>query len=337
MITNVNSIVNIIGETYTTTCWLCKSKTSIMNNIFIRGPKLMREVATALDLDMLTTLVSCLGRSELVGRKLPLNTPSILGPLHTRNWEINGKFECKTNVKSTWIPTWHQIDHVSWSLGLFNFQNNLLEVGVTHNQGTTAFRTLTTVDLFYFVMCEDPHEQKFIEIASGWGHGHMSLHTALEDPWPHLHDVGGVLGRPLDTFFWALTISWSRLLARVWSGPCACERPVTWYSIHQSLSSFSSDTRQTGKASYWTWYVCILLGNFITYGGHPFDWIQILLPFAHFPIRMPPNGSDFGPTKWGKSEHHESSYWLRGSSSLLLGFALATSTIPDVQWILVRS
>ena len=30
-----------------------------------------------------------------------------------------------------------------------------------------------------------------------------------------LHDFGGVLGRPLDTFFWALTISWSRLLARV--------------------------------------------------------------------------------------------------------------------------
>ena len=34
-----------------------------------------------------------------------------------------------------------------------------------------------------------------------------------------LHDFGGVLGRPLDTFFWTLTISWSRLLARVWSGP----------------------------------------------------------------------------------------------------------------------
>ena len=34
------------------------------------------------------------------------------------------------------------------------------------------------------------------------------------------HGFGGVLGqRPLDTFFWALTISWSRLLARVWSGP----------------------------------------------------------------------------------------------------------------------
>ena len=30
-----------------------------------------------------------------------------------------------------------------------------------------------------------------------------------------LHDFGGVLGRPLDTFFWALTISWSPLLVRV--------------------------------------------------------------------------------------------------------------------------
>jgi hypothetical protein len=33
-----------------------------------------------------------------------------------------------------------------------------------------------------------------------------------------LGDFGGVLGRPLDTFFWALAISWTRLLARVWSG-----------------------------------------------------------------------------------------------------------------------
>ena len=32
-----------------------------------------------------------------------------------------------------------------------------------------------------------------------------------------LHDLGGALGRPLDTFFWALTLSWSRLLACVQS------------------------------------------------------------------------------------------------------------------------
>jgi hypothetical protein len=34
-----------------------------------------------------------------------------------------------------------------------------------------------------------------------------------------LHNLGGVLGRPWDTFFWALTISWWGLLAFVWSGP----------------------------------------------------------------------------------------------------------------------
>ena len=40
-----------------------------------------------------------------------------------------------------------------------------------------------------------------------------------------LHGVGGVLGQPLDTFLWALTISWSRLLARVWSGPYYLDLP----------------------------------------------------------------------------------------------------------------
>ena len=34
-----------------------------------------------------------------------------------------------------------------------------------------------------------------------------------------LHDFGGDLGHPLDTFFWALTISWSQLLACVRVGP----------------------------------------------------------------------------------------------------------------------
>ena len=30
-----------------------------------------------------------------------------------------------------------------------------------------------------------------------------------------LHDFGGVLGRPLDTFYWALTILWSWFLVCV--------------------------------------------------------------------------------------------------------------------------
>ena len=28
--------------------------------------------------------------------------------------------ECKMDVKSTWIPTCRQMDHVSWSLGLYS-------------------------------------------------------------------------------------------------------------------------------------------------------------------------------------------------------------------------
>jgi hypothetical protein len=47
---------------------------------------------------------------------------------------------------------------------------------------------------------------------------HMTSHYIWESVTT-LHDFGGVLGWPLDTFFWALTISWSQLLARVWSGP----------------------------------------------------------------------------------------------------------------------
>jgi hypothetical protein len=47
-----------------------------------------------------------------------------------------------------------------------------------------------------------------------------------------LDEFGGVLGRPLDTFFWALTISWSQLLARVWSGP---QLPVMLSVDHQNL------------------------------------------------------------------------------------------------------
>jgi hypothetical protein len=43
---------------------------------------------------------------------------------------------------------------VTWSL----VKTHLLEVGLTQNRETMALRTLTTIDLFYFMMCEDPHE-----------------------------------------------------------------------------------------------------------------------------------------------------------------------------------
>ena len=43
---------------------------------------------------------------------------------------------------------------VTWTI----FKNHLLEVGLTQNHETMALQTLTTVDLFYFIMCEDLHE-----------------------------------------------------------------------------------------------------------------------------------------------------------------------------------
>jgi hypothetical protein len=43
---------------------------------------------------------------------------------------------------------------VAWTI----FENHLLEVGPTQNRETMALRTLTTIDLFYFIMCDNSHE-----------------------------------------------------------------------------------------------------------------------------------------------------------------------------------
>jgi len=40
-------------------------------------------------------------------------------------------------VMSTWIPTWHRMDHVSWSLELFP-KTTSLEVGLTQNLESVA-------------------------------------------------------------------------------------------------------------------------------------------------------------------------------------------------------
>ena len=38
------------------------------------------------------------------------------------------------------------------------FKNHVSEVGLAQNRETMALRMLTAVDLFYFIMCEDPRE-----------------------------------------------------------------------------------------------------------------------------------------------------------------------------------
>jgi hypothetical protein len=99
------------------------------------------------------------------------------------------------------------------------FKNHLLEVGVTQNWEIMALRNLTTNDLLYLIMCED---LAWLEIHqnSVWlrARSHVTSHY-IWGSMTTLHGFGGVLGQPLDTFFWVLTISWSRLLACGWSGP----------------------------------------------------------------------------------------------------------------------
>ena len=51
---------------------------------------------------------------------------------------------------------------VTWTI----FKNGLLEVGLPQNRKIMAHRTFTTIGLFYFIMCEDPHEERSIEITT---------------------------------------------------------------------------------------------------------------------------------------------------------------------------
>ena len=53
----------------------------------------------------------------------------------------------------SYVPSNGSCFMVTWTI----FKTHLLKVGLTQDQGTTALRTPTTVDLFYFIMRENPH------------------------------------------------------------------------------------------------------------------------------------------------------------------------------------
>ena len=75
----------------------------------------------------------------------------------------NGVCECKTDVNPTWIPTWHQLDHVSSSLGLFS-NTTFWQRGLTHNDWETmALRTLA-------------HNRWFIPFHHVWGPAWIEIH-----------------------------------------------------------------------------------------------------------------------------------------------------------------
>ena len=70
-------------------------------------------------------------------------------------WGTNGVSECKMDVKFAWIPTWYQMNHVSWSIGLSK-NNHLLVVGLIQNREITALWNFTVIYLLYCIICDDP-------------------------------------------------------------------------------------------------------------------------------------------------------------------------------------
>ena len=83
---------------------------------------------------------------------------------------------------------------------------------------------------------------------------HMTSHYTWRSVTT-LHDFGGILGWPLDNFFWALTISWSRLLALMWSGPWSCGICITRASLGQLLTwdLRARDHCTSSTPRWWKW------------------------------------------------------------------------------------
>ena len=60
---------------------------------------------------------------------------------------------CKVYMDSYMASTGSRF-MVTWTI----FENHLLQVGLTQNRETMGFQTLTTIDLFYSIMYEDPRK-----------------------------------------------------------------------------------------------------------------------------------------------------------------------------------
>ena len=141
---------------------------------------------------------------------------------------------------------------VTWII----FKNHLLEVGLTQIRESMGTPNTYNRWLVLFYHAWGPAQTKIhwnsISLRT---RSHMTSHYT----WGFvitLHDFGGVLGRPLDTSFWALTVSWSQLLACVWSGP---------YMMLNSLSKF------------WEYH----LGAFKSLPWHSFSYSHFLVNFKN--------------------------------------------------------
>ena len=138
-------------------------------------------------------------------------------------WGTNGVCECKKDVKSTWILAWHK-----WIM--FHGHLDCSQKPPLGGRPNTkpGDRSTPNIHNHWFILCYHVWGLAWIKI--NWNSMWLKAwsHVTSHYTWGFvttLHDFGGVLGQPLDTFFWVLTISWS-FLACVWSGPKESKQQV---------------------------------------------------------------------------------------------------------------
>ena len=75
--------------------------------------------------------------------------------LHTTYaWGTNGVSECKMDVKSTHIPTWHQLEHISWPTELFSKTTSWRQA--QHKTGRPWHSEISEPLIYYnFIICEN--------------------------------------------------------------------------------------------------------------------------------------------------------------------------------------
>ena len=114
-------------------------------------------------------------------------------------WGTNAVRECKMDVKSIWIPTWHPLDHVSCFMDYFQKPTTL------GGRPNTKLEEHGTPNV---------HNRRFILIYHVWGPAWIEIHwnniwlrawsrMTSHDTWGSvttIHDFGGALGQPLGHF-----------------------------------------------------------------------------------------------------------------------------------------
>ena len=165
-------------------------------------------------------------------------TPTCVGKLLHYAWGTNILCECMMDVNSTWIPTWHQMDHASWSHGLFQKP----PPGGRPNTKPGDYGTANA------------HNCWFILFHNVWGPTWIEIHwnriwlRALSQMTSHYtwgplttqHGLGGVLGWPLDTLFGVSQFYGQGSWLVKWPQVADHSNPQLRQLIHLSIGSTSN-------------------------------------------------------------------------------------------------